>query len=218
MTARSQGATQIVLARTDGPFCSKAGRSASRCGRCRRARARRRDRCRRCWNGCSRTNTCCWCCAASTPRSRPTSSCRSTWDWLKGKTPATQDDPHYAGTLNFFNVVRPPGAEGVHGPGSVRQLRRHRRDSEPAHVEEADRSRPTHAAAGRQGRRGVETLDLAHRSGAAVDGTPGTVYCRRQTLHPEARELGPQLHLATLRRARSPPPPASRPPRGARSA
>ena len=34
----------------------------------------------------------------------------------EGEKPAAQDDPHYAGTLNFFNVVRPPGAEGVHGP------------------------------------------------------------------------------------------------------
>jgi hypothetical protein len=33
----------------------------------------------------------------------------------EGEKPS-EDDPHFAGTLNFFNTVRPPGAAGVHGP------------------------------------------------------------------------------------------------------
>jgi hypothetical protein len=36
----------------------------------------------------------------------------------EGEKPVA-DDPHYAGTLNFFNVVRPPGAEGVRGPDQL---------------------------------------------------------------------------------------------------
>ena len=176
MTPRSQGATQIVLARTDGPFSLEDGpvhvplrAMPARAGAKARSLAALLER--------VQPDEHVLLVLRGLHAAQPPNIVVQIYLGLaEGETPTTQDDPHYAGTLNFFNVVRPPGAEGVHGPGSVRQLRCHRRDPEPAHVEEADRSRPPHAAARRPRRRGLETLDRAHRSGAAVDGTPGAVY------------------------------------------
>jgi hypothetical protein len=115
MTAVPQGATQIVLARSDGPFSLEKGplhvplrampmRASAKV----RSLAALLDRVQQdehvllVLRGIH----------AAQP---PNMVVQIYLGLAEGETPGT-DDPHYAGTLNFFNVVRPPGAEGVHGP------------------------------------------------------------------------------------------------------
>jgi hypothetical protein len=141
---RSQGATQIVLARTDGPFVLDTGPTRiplrampSRAG----AKARSL--------------------AALLERVQPEEHVLLVLRGLHAEQPpnivvqvflglsegeapaATQDDPHYAGTLNFFNVVRPPGGEGVHGPDQfdsfdvtdvIQNLRTAKKLTDPVHL------------------------------------------------------------------------------------
>jgi hypothetical protein len=61
----------------------------------------------------------------------------------EGEKPTTEDDPHYAGTLNFSNVARPAGAEGVHGPDQfdsfdvsdvIQNLRTAKKLTDPVHI------------------------------------------------------------------------------------
>jgi hypothetical protein len=110
-----QGATQIVLARTDGPFSLEGGplhvpMKAMQT----RSNARARSL------------------AALLERVQPDEHVLLVLRDLQAAQPPnivvqiylglgegenpTPDDPHYAGTLNFFNVVRPPGAEVAHAP------------------------------------------------------------------------------------------------------
>jgi hypothetical protein len=116
MTARSQGATQIVLSRTDGPFLLDSGPTRiplkampTRAGAKARSlsalleRVQAEEHVLLVMRGLH----------AEHP---PNIVVQVYLGLAEGETPTTPDDPHYAGTLNFFNVVRPPGAEGVHGP------------------------------------------------------------------------------------------------------
>lgn len=61
----------------------------------------------------------------------------------EGEAPASQDDPHYAGTLNFSNVARPAGSGGVHGPDQfdtfdvsdvIQNLRTAKKLTDPVHL------------------------------------------------------------------------------------
>jgi hypothetical protein len=117
MTPFAQGATQIVLSRTDGPFLLDGGPTRvplrampSRAGAKARSlsalleRVQAEEHVLLVLRGLH----------AEHP---PNIVVQIYLGLAEGETPAaTQDDPHYAGTLNFFNVVRPPGAEGIHGP------------------------------------------------------------------------------------------------------
>ena len=118
------------------------GRSTSRCGRCRRGRARRRGRSPRCSDACSRTSTCCSSLRdLHAAQRRPTSSCRSSWDWVKGR----RQSPGRSALRRHLELFQSGASAGCGRRRSralrVRQLRCHRRDPEPAHVEEADRTR-----------------------------------------------------------------------------
>jgi hypothetical protein len=143
MTARSQGATQIVLARTDGPFLLDGGPTRIPL-KAMPARAGSKGRSL----------------AALLERVQPEEHVLLVLRGLhaeqppnivvqvflglaEGETPTSQDDPHYAGTLNFSNVARPPGAEGVHGPDQfdsfdvsdvIQNLRVAKKLTDPVHL------------------------------------------------------------------------------------
>jgi hypothetical protein len=115
MTPVPQGATQIVLARSDGPFSLEKGpvhvplrAMPMRSGAKARSLAALLERVQEdehvllVLRGLH----------AALP---PNIVVQIYLGLAEGEMPGT-DDPHYAGTLNFFNAVRPPGAEGVHGP------------------------------------------------------------------------------------------------------
>jgi hypothetical protein len=117
MTARSQGATQIVLARTDGPFVLDGGplriplkAMPTRTGAKGRSLSALLER-------VQEDEHVLLVLRGLRAEHAPNIVVQIYLGLAEGEAPpASQDDPHYAGTLNFFNVVRPPGAEGVHGP------------------------------------------------------------------------------------------------------
>jgi hypothetical protein len=115
MTSLPQGATQIVLARSDGPFSLEKApvhvplrAMPMRSGSKARSLAALLERVQQdehvllVMRGLHAVHP-------------PNIVVQVYLGLAEGETPAA-DDPHLAGTLNFFNVVRPPGAEGVHGP------------------------------------------------------------------------------------------------------
>lgn len=114
--ARFQGATQIVLARTDGPFVLDAGpirvplkAMPTRAGSKGRSLAALLDR-------VQQDEHVLLVLRGLHAEQPPNIVVQVYLGLAEGETPAAQDDPHYAGTLNFSNVVRPRGADGVHGP------------------------------------------------------------------------------------------------------
>lgn len=117
MTPLAQGATQIVLSRTDGPFLLDGGPTRvalrampSRAGAKARSLAALLDR-------VQSEEHVLLVMRGLHAEQAPNIVVQVYLGLAEGETPAAAaDDPHYAGTLNFFNVVRPPGAEGVHGP------------------------------------------------------------------------------------------------------
>jgi hypothetical protein len=143
VTARSQGATQIVLARTDGPFLLDGGpvrvpmrAMPTRAGAKARSLAALLERVQQdehvllVLRGLH----------ADQP---PNIVVQVYLGLTEGETPAAQDDPHYAGTLNFSNVVRPPGAEGAQGPDQfdsfdvsdvIQNLRTSKKLTDPIHL------------------------------------------------------------------------------------
>ena len=110
-----QGATQIVLSRTDGPFSLESGpvhvplrATQTRSGARSRSLAALLQR--------VQADEHVLLVLRDLQAAEPPNIVVQIYLGLgEGETPS-QDDPHYAGTLNFYNVVRPPGAEGVHGP------------------------------------------------------------------------------------------------------
>jgi hypothetical protein len=140
---RSQGATQIVLARTDGPFVLDAGPTRiplrampSRAGAKARSLAALLER--------VQPEEHVLLVLRGLHAEQPPNIVVQVYLGLtEGETPTTPDDPHYAGTLNFFNVVRPPGAEGVHGPDQfdsfdvtdvIQNLRTAKKLTDPVHL------------------------------------------------------------------------------------
>src|SRR5690349_18996780 len=119
MAARSQGATQIVLARTDGPFSLDAGpirvplkAMPTRAGSKGRSLAALLDR--------VQSEEHILLVLRGLHADQPPNFTVQIFMGLdEGETPAAQaaqDDPHYAGTVNFANVARQEGAEGAQGP------------------------------------------------------------------------------------------------------
>jgi len=143
MTARSQGPTQIVLARTDGPFelndaplriALKA--MPARAGAKGRSLAALLDR-------VQQDEHVLLVLRGLHAEQPPNIVVQVYLGLSEGEMPTTQDDPHYAGTLNFFNVVRPPGGEGVHGPDQfdsfdvsdvIQNLRTAKKLTDPVHL------------------------------------------------------------------------------------
>jgi hypothetical protein len=120
MTPVPQGATQIVLARADGPFSLEKGpvhvplrALPMRSGTKGRSLAALLER--------VQPDEHVLMVLRGLHAAQPPNIVVQTYLGLgEGEKPShAQDDPHYAGTLNFFNVVRPPGAEGGHGPGQL---------------------------------------------------------------------------------------------------
>jgi hypothetical protein len=115
-TPRAQGATQIVLSRTDGPFLLDAGpiriplrAVPARAGARMRSLAALLDR--------VQPDEHVLLVLRGLHAEQPPNIVVQVFLGLsEGEAPASPDDPHYAGTLNFSNVARPPGAGGVHGP------------------------------------------------------------------------------------------------------
>src|SRR5262245_49325109 len=143
MTARSQGATQIVLARTDGPFLLDGGPTRiplralpARAGAKMRSLAALLNR--------VQSEEHVLLVLRGLHAEQPPNIVVQVYLGLsEGETPAEKDDPHYAGTLNFFNSVRPPGAEGVHGPDQfdsfdvsdvIANLRTAKKLTDPVHL------------------------------------------------------------------------------------
>jgi|EndMetStandDraft_9_1072997.scaffolds.fasta_scaffold41417_2 hypothetical protein len=158
MTPLSQGATQIVLARTDGPFLLDSGPTRvplkampARAGAKGRSLAALLDR--------VQPEEHVLLVLRGLHADQPPNIVVQVYLGLaEGEAPTTQDDPHYAGTLNFFNVVRPPGAEGVHGPDQfdsfdvsdvIQNLRTAKKLTDPVHLtlqpvgKAAEGSKPT---------------------------------------------------------------------------
>ena len=146
MTALSQGATQIVLARTDGPFMLEGGpvrvplrAMPARAGSKGRSLAALLER--------VQADEHVLLVMRGLHAEQPTNIVVQVYLGLaEGETPAAQavqDDPHYAGTLNFSNVAKPPGAEGVHGPDQfdsfdvtdvIQNLRTSKKLTDPVHL------------------------------------------------------------------------------------
>jgi hypothetical protein len=158
MTARSQGATQIVLARTDGPFVLDGGPARiplrampARGGAKSRSLAALLDR-------VQPDEHVLLVLRGLHAEQPPNFSVHVYLGLSEGEAPTTPDDPHYAGTLNFANVARPAGAEGVHGPDQfdsfdvsdvIQNLRTAKKLIDPVHLtlqpvgKAADGSKPS---------------------------------------------------------------------------
>jgi hypothetical protein len=145
MTPVRQGATQIVLARTDGPFLLDQGTVRvplkaipARAGAKGRSLAALLER--------VQPEEHVLLVLRGLHAAQPPNIVVQIYLGLtEGEAPAAaqEDDPHYAGTLNFFNVVRPPGAEGVRGPDQfdsfdvsdvIQNLRTAKKLTDPVHI------------------------------------------------------------------------------------
>ena len=112
MTPRSQGATQIVLSRTDGPFLLDGGPTRiplrampTRAGAKARSLAALLER--------VQSEEHVLLVLRGLHAEHPPNIVVQVYLGLaEGETPAAQDDPHYAGTLNFFNRGAPAGSGG----------------------------------------------------------------------------------------------------------
>jgi hypothetical protein len=143
-TTALQGPTQIVLARTDGPFMLDSGPTRiplrampTRAGAKARSLAALLDRVQPdehvllVMRGLH----------AEHP---PNFTVQVFLGLAEGETPAAApDDPHYAGTLNFANVARPAGSEGAQGPDQfdsfdvsdvIQNLRTAKKLTDPIHL------------------------------------------------------------------------------------
>lgn len=143
MTAPSQGATQIVLSRTDGPFLLDAGPTRIPL-RAMPARAGAKGRSLAALLGRVQPEEHVLLVLRGLHAEQPPNITVHVYLGLaEGETPAAQDDPHYAGTLNFSNAVRAPGAEGVRGADQfdsfdvsdvIQNLRTAKKLTDPVHL------------------------------------------------------------------------------------
>jgi hypothetical protein len=144
MTARSQGATQIVLARTDGPFMLDSGPTRiplrampTRAGAKARSLAALLDR-------VQQDEHVLLVLRGLHAEHPPNFVVEVFLGLAEGETPAAApDDPHYAGTVNFANVARPAGSEGAQGPDQfdsfdvsdvIQNLRTAKKLTDPVHL------------------------------------------------------------------------------------
>jgi hypothetical protein len=158
MTPRTQGATQIVLARTDGPFLLDGGPVRVPL-RAMPARAGAKGRSLAALLNRVQEDEHVLLVLRGLHADQPPNIVVQVYLGLsEGETPAAQDDPHYAGTLNFYNSVRAPGAEGVRGPDQfdsfdvsdvIQNLRVAKKLTDPVHLtlqpvgKAADGSKPS---------------------------------------------------------------------------
>lgn len=143
VTARAQGSTQIVLSRTEGPFMLDAGTTRiplravpTRAGAKARSLAALLNR--------VQPDEHVLLVLRGLHAAAPTTITVQIFLGLsEGETPASQDDPHYAGTVNFANVARPAGAGGVQGPDQfdsfdvsdvIQNLRTAKKLTDPVHI------------------------------------------------------------------------------------
>jgi hypothetical protein len=115
MTPVPQGATQIVLSRTDGPFSLENGPVYVPM-RAMQGRSGAKGRSLAALLGRVQPDEHVLLVLRDLHAAQPPNIVVQIYLGLGEGEKAAEDDPHYAGTLNFFNVVRPPGAETVHGP------------------------------------------------------------------------------------------------------